>query len=110
MVAGEVKVKEWCVTEFNANEQMTYTKTEEKEEAKATIANTEIEIKKAGETREKENAEYQTVVADERATQTILKKALAKLESFYKKKALLQEKQTPPGGGFAPMKKNAGSS
>merc|ERR1719316_1238821 len=106
--AEEVKLKEYCTTEFNQNEQQTYTKTEEKEdlerkieqlntlkerltkeieEAKATIATTEIEIKKASETREKENAEFQTEVADQRATQTILKKALAKLEGFYKKKA-----------------------
>merc|ERR1719162_1176080 len=128
--AEEVKLKEYCTTEFNQNEQTTYTKTEEKEdlerkmeqlttlmerltkeidEAKATIANTEIEIKKAGETRENENAEFQTVVAEQRATQTILKKALAKLEGFYKKKALLQETQTPPVH-FQPMKKNAGGS
>jgi len=128
--AEEVKLKEFCVTEFNENEQQTYTKTEEKEdlerkieqlttlkekltkeieEAKATIANTEIEIKKAGESREKENAEYQTTVADQRATQSILKKALTKLEGFYKKKALLQEAQTPPVH-FQPMKKNAGAS
>merc|ERR1719146_247742 len=110
--AEEVKFKEYCVTELNQNEQQTYTKTEEKEdlerkmeqlntlkerltkeieEAKATIATTEIEIKKASETREKENAEFQTTVADQRATQTILKKALEKLATFYKKKALLQQ-------------------
>merc|ERR1719443_2721463 len=129
--AEEVKLKEYCTTEFNENEQQTFKKTDEKEdlerkmdqlttlkerltkeieEAKTTIANTEIEIKKASEAREKENAEFQTTIADQRATQTILKKALAKLEGFYKKKALLQEAQTPPGGGFKPMKKNAGSS
>merc|ERR1740117_16250 len=83
--------------------------TKEIEEAKATIANTETEIKKASEAREKENAEYQTVIAEQRATQTILKKALAKLEGFYKKKALLQQAQTPPVH-FQPMKKNAGGS
>merc|ERR1719156_443116 len=84
--AEEVKLKEHCTTEFNENEQQTYTKTEEKEdlerkmeqlttlkekltkeieEAKATIANTEMEIKKAGEAREKENAEFQTTIADQ---------------------------------------------
>merc|ERR1719378_1113135 len=103
----EGKLKEFCTTEFNQNEQQTYIKTEEKEdlemkieeltalmerltkeieENKKQIADTELEIKKAGETREKENAEFQTVVADQRATQVILKKALAKLEGFYKKK------------------------
>jgi hypothetical protein len=130
--AEEVKLKEYCVSELNQNEQQTYTKTEEKEdlerkmeqlttlkerltkeieEAKATIANTETEIKKAGEAREKENAEFQTTIADQRATQSILKKALAKLESFYKKKALLQQAQMPaPPVHFQPMKKNAGAS
>merc|ERR1719443_259841 len=128
--AEEVKLKEYCTTEFNENEQQTFKKTDEKEdlerkmdqlttlkeqltkeiaEAKTTIANTEIEIKKASESREKENAEYQTTIADQRATQNILKKALAKLEGFYKKKALLQEAQTPPVH-FQPMKKNAGGS
>merc|ERR1739848_373667 len=57
----------------------------------------------------KENEEFQTTVADQRATQNILKKALAKLEGFYKKKALLQQAQTPPVH-FQPMKKNAGAS
>lgn len=130
--AEEVKFKEYCVSSLNENEQQTYTKTEEKEdlerkmeqlttlkerltkeieEAKTTIANTELEIKKAGEAREKENAEFQTTIADQRATQTILKKALAKLESFYKKKSLLQHAQMPtPPVHFQPMKKNAGSS
>merc|ERR1719161_5165 len=115
----EVDLKEFCNTKFNENEQQTFKNTDEKEdleqkidslateierltkeikEAGETIANTEIEIKKASEAREKENAEYQTTVADQRATQVILKKALTKLESFYKKKALLQtsDEQTPP--------------
>jgi hypothetical protein len=136
--AEEVKLKEFCTAEFNENEQQTYTKTEEKEdlerkieqltalkekltkeieEAKTTIANTGTEIKKASETREEENAEFQTTVADQRATQTILKKALKALKKVYsllQQKEALQEaqkkRQTPPGGGFKPMKKNAGAS
>merc|ERR1719272_1972078 len=112
----EVKLKEFCTVEFNQNEQQTYTKTEEKddlaqkidglvsdierltkeiEEAAATIATTKTEVLKAGESREKENAEFQTVVADQRATQVILKKALSKLESFYKKALLQKSEQTP---------------
>jgi len=126
----EVKLKEFCTTKFNENEQQTYTKTEEKKdleqkidglisdierltkeikEASDTIATTEIEIKKASEAREKENAEFQTTVADQRATQVILKKALKRMNDFYKKKALLQQAQTPPVH-FQPMKKNAGAS
>lgn len=77
------------------------------------IADTQIEIKKASEQREKENAEFQTVVADQRATQNILNKALDKLNEFYKKgSALIQIKktsQTPPVQ-FGAMKKNSGAS
>jgi len=126
----EVKLKEFCTTEFNENEQQTYTKTEEKKdldqkiegltteietltkaikEAEETVATTKIEIKKASEAREKENAEFQTTVSDQRATQVILKKALKRMNDFYKKKALLQQAQTPPVH-FQPMKKNAGAS
>lgn len=126
----EVKLKEFCTTKFNENEQQTYIKTEEKEdleqkidglisdierltkeiaEADELIKTTEVEIKKASEAREKENAEFQTTVADQRATQVILKKALKRMNDFYKKKALLQQSQTPPVH-FQPMKKNAGAS
>jgi len=127
----EVKLKEFCTTEFNQNEQNTYTKTEEKAdlerkiaeltshikqltkdigEAEEQIATSKKEIKKAGEAREKENAEYQQTISDQRATQTILAKALKKLEGFYKK-SLLQQKEDPtPPVHFQPMKKNAGAS
>merc|ERR1719454_2298239 len=127
----EVKLKEFCTSEFNQNEQNTYTKTEEKEDlerktaeltsliekltkeiadAEDQIATSKKEIKKASEAREKENAEYQQTVSDQRATQEILKKALKKLEGFYKK-SLLQKKEDPtPPVHFQPMKKNAGAS
>lgn len=130
--AEEVKTKEFCTAEFNENEKQTYTKTEEKKDAEVNIdglsatiekltkaiesankqiADTRIEVKKASQQREEENAEYQTTVSDQRATQTILKKALARLNKFYKKKALLQEaqEQVPPVQ-FKPMKKSAGAS
>jgi len=64
---------------------------------------------KASEKREEENAEFQSTVADQRATQVILKKALKRMEQFYKKKALLQEAQAPPVQ-FKPMKKSSGAS
>eukprot|EP00747_Dinoflagellata_sp_TGD_P136756 gnl/TRDRNA2_/TRDRNA2_175597_c0_seq17.p2 gnl/TRDRNA2_/TRDRNA2_175597_c0~~gnl/TRDRNA2_/TRDRNA2_175597_c0_seq17.p2 ORF type:complete len:412 (-),score=166.08 gnl/TRDRNA2_/TRDRNA2_175597_c0_seq17:99-1202(-) len=128
----EVEFKSYCNAEFDKNEKETFTKNKEKEDlegkmdqlgktikqltkeiadAKKQIADTEVAIKKASETREAENAEYQTVVADQRATQTILKKAVKKLESFYKKAAAAAAlvQQTPPGGGLAPVKKNAGA-
>jgi len=131
----EVKFKANCESEFDTTEKTTYEKKEEKADlealieslaktittlkeeiatAKTTIADTEVAIKKASETREKENAEFQTVVADQRATQVILKKALAKLEGFYGKKAAFlanaaAAKQTPPVQ-FNKYKNNAGAS
>jgi len=80
-------------------------------EAKAQISTTEVEIKKASQNREKENAEFQTLVAEQRATQNILRKALTRLEDFYKKgkgKAALDQ-QTPPVQ-FNKQKDNAGAS
>ena len=85
--------------------------TDEIAEAKDTIANMEIEIKKAGENRAAENAQYQTTVAEQRATQEIVKKALARMQAFYKKKALLQDGQDPmPPVEFKKQKENAGGS
>jgi len=138
----EVKFKAFCDKEFDENAKATYKKTEEKEDlemkieklaavmkklaeeieaAKQQIADTQVEIKKASESREEENGVFQTTVADQRATQEILKKALARLRAFYKKagagsqrpedaeaeEALVQ--QTPPVQ-FNKFKKNAGAS
>merc|ERR1719321_1222059 len=125
----EVKLKEFCTTELNENEKQTYstnqhltdtkakiegleatigTLEKEIEAAKEQIATTQIEIKKAGGVREKENADYQTTIADQRATQQILRKATKRMQKFYSKKSFLQEKPVPPGGGFTKQKKNAG--
>lgn len=75
------------------------------------IASTQIEIKKAGEDRELENKAFQTTLTDQRATQEILTKALAKLQAFYKKGAFVQtgENQSPPVA-FEPMNSNSGAS
>merc|ERR1719146_562408 len=72
------------------------------------------QMAKASEERELENKDFQTVVADQRATQEILQKALKRLDSFYKK-ALLQGRQEPgaavppPPPAFGEYKKNEGS-
>merc|ERR1719266_1983495 len=81
-------------------------------EAKEQMATAQAEIKKATQAREAENAEFQTTVADQRATQTILKKALLRLEDFYKKglgKKLVLAQQEPPVK-FNAYKDNAGAS
>jgi len=132
----EAEFKAYCNKQFDENEKATYGKNEYKgdleskldtlaalmaklqkeiAEAKAQIVATEVEIKKASENREAENAEFQTIVADQRATQAILQKALLRLQDFYtkgigKKVIYLQRiAQTPPLQ-FTKYKANAGSS
>jgi septal ring factor EnvC (AmiA/AmiB activator) len=129
--AAEVKHKDFCVAELDENNLQTEKKTMEKQDLEAKIehlkttikrlaeeietlkteiAEMKVQMKRAGEDREKENAEFQVTVADQRATQVILKKALVALEGFYgkQKAALLQ--QTPEGfnppAGFDEYKKN----
>merc|ERR1719359_994144 len=130
----EVKFKTYCGKELDLNEKQTYAKTEQKEDLEALIAKlsklikklgeeiaaangqiaeTETAILKASQVREGENAEFQTTVADQRATQDILNKALGKLQAFYKNAkggALLQNAVQEPPVKFNKMKANAGAS
>jgi len=135
----EVEFKAKCVKNFNGNEKAVFKKKDEKgdleakltelaaqmktlseeiAEAKGQIKDTNVEVNKADENRKEENKQYKTVVADQRATQDILKKALAKLASFYKKKAALMQVASEDGAedGQAPpvqfnkMKSNSGAS
>jgi len=128
----EVQFNAKCVKDFNGNEKAVFKKTDEKEDleariqdlaaqmktlgkeiadAKSQIADTQVEMKKASQNREAENSQSQKVVADQRATQDILKRALAKLQSFYKKQSLLQLQadQAPPVQ-FTDHKQNSGAS
>merc|ERR1719213_453831 len=102
----EIKHKDFCVDEFNKNELETEKKDREKKDLiakiedltmtideltkaidtlKAEIAEMQVQLKRAGEDREKENKEFQTTVADQRATQKLLQAAVAILGEFYKK-------------------------
>merc|ERR1712174_135470 len=95
--ADEIKHKDFCVDEFNTNELQTEKKEREKADLiakiedlqmtikqlteaidtlKAEIAEMQVQLKRAGEDREKENKEFQTTVADQRETQKLLKAAL----------------------------------
>lgn len=129
----EVAFKAHCESEFDSTEKETFRKTDLKKSleanidtlaksmdklgeeivaAKAQIADTEVAIKKASQVRESENADFQTTVADQRATQAILKKALGKLKEFYEKAFLIQRsasKQEPPVK-FNAYKNNSGAS
>merc|ERR1719473_326767 len=108
----EIKHKDWCVDEMNTNERTTEMKNRDKDDLtakiedltstidtltteletlKAEIAEMQVQLKRAGEDREKENKEFQTTVADQRATQKLLQQALNVLKSFYDKKAKTAE-------------------
>jgi hypothetical protein len=81
---------------------------------KAEVSEMQVQFKRAGEDREKENKEFQLTVADQRATQRLLEAALKFLQGFYDKNALklLQQKPVgpPPPAGFKDYSnnKNAG--
>jgi ABC-type transporter Mla subunit MlaD len=130
----EVEFKAYCGKEMDNNEKTTYQKEEQKADlealieklekmikklteeiaaANAQIAETETAILKAGQVREGENSEFQVIVADQRATQDILNKAMARLKEFYDKAkggALIQKSAQEPPVKFQSMKSNAGAS
>jgi chromosome segregation ATPase len=135
----EIEHKDFCVEEINTNEKQTQEKDQIKntlEEKiadlaesivslkklqvtlKAEVGELQVELKRAGEDREKANSEFQTTVADQRATQKLLAGALNILKSFYDKAALVQQGQftssqepagPPPPPGFKKAAPNAQS-
>jgi len=133
----EIKHKDFCIEELNNNERDTEMKERDRDDLtakiddltsqidmlakeievlKAEVAELQVQMKRAGEDREKENKEFQTTVADQRATQKLLAAALNILKGFYDKAALVQKKadqkavagQAPPPG-FKSYEKNAAS-
>merc|ERR1719401_2668789 len=131
----EIKHRDFCISEFNTNQLQTEEKererqdivakiedlemtiktlTEEIEVLQAEIEEMQVQLKRAGEDREKENQEFQMTVADQRETQKLLQAALRVLEGFYGKPApLLLQKQEPvgppPPPGFEEYKKSGAS-
>merc|ERR1711957_467918 len=117
----EIKHKDFCVDEFNTNQLQTEKKEREKQDLiaeiedlemtikalaeaiatlKSEIAEMQVQLKRAGEDREKQNKEFQMTVSDQRQTQKLLKAALGVLQDFYGKKAAaasLVQKQEPVG-------------
>merc|ERR1719171_307538 len=104
----EIKHKDFCTDEFNKNQLQTERKDREKADPiakiedltmtidqltkaidtlKSEVAEMQVQLKRAGEDREKENKEFQMTVADQRATQKLLTAALNILKGFYEKKA-----------------------
>jgi len=74
-------------------------------DAKKQIAQLQLELQRATENRQRENLDYQSTIADQRATQDVLKQALERLAKFYNSEEFLQKHtqrmthdatQTPP--------------
>merc|ERR1719281_1951514 len=107
----EIKHKDFCVEEINNNERDIEMKERDKadkkakiddlevtidelskaiEQLKLEIAEMQVQMKRAGEDREKENKNFQMEIADQRATQKLLNAALGVLKGFYDKAALVQ--------------------
>merc|ERR1712232_980581 len=134
--ADEIKHEDFCVDEFNKNQLETERKEREKADLiakiedltmtiekltkaidtlKAEVSEMQVQLKRAGEDREKQNKEFQATVADQRETQKLLKAALSILGDFYNKEkaAMMQTSQEPAGppppAGFEAYKKNAAS-
>jgi len=128
----EIKHKDFCIEELNTNEAETEQKTRDKgdltakiddlassvdalskeiETLKAEVAELGVQLKRAGEDREKENKEFQIVVADQRATHKLITAALGILKGFYEKAALVQKKAVNKAEqpAFKPMKSNENS-
>merc|ERR1719221_949715 len=132
--ADEIKHRDFCVDELNANQLQTEKKIREQQDEQAKISDLEmsieqltkaittlqaeiaemqVQMKRAGEDREKQNSEFQSVVSDQRETQKLLKQALTVLKQYYhqSKASLLMEKQDPAGPppppGFQTYEKSA---
>jgi hypothetical protein len=120
----EIKHKDFCIDEFNQNQVQTEKKdaektslialiedlnltiktlTQEIDTLKSEVKEANSNVKRASEDREKEAAEFAQTVADQRASQKLLKAALDILKGFYEKKdvsltQMKKNKQTPPPG------------
>merc|ERR1719478_1340346 len=131
----EIKHKDFCTDEFNTNQLQTEKKERKKEDLLAKVEDLEltikqlteaieglqseiselqVQLKRAGEDREKQNKEFQMTIADQRATQKLLTQAMNVLKGFYDKKAkaaaLVQKQEPagpPPPPGFETYQKNA---
>merc|ERR1719183_136257 len=137
----EVDHRDWCIKELNSNKRSTAAAYDKKESlqtqmadlkkniekltkdidaSNAAVAEMENQMKRASETREAENADFQTTVSDHRVMSMILTKALNRMKEVY---ALMQQQKpgaphiqtsgthTDPGNGPAKFKKygtNAG--
>merc|ERR1719353_115992 len=134
--ADEIKHKDFCTEGLNTNERETELKQRDIEELEAEIsdlttqidsltksiatleaeiAEMQTQLKRAGEDREMENKDFQTTVADQRATKALLKKAYDVLSAVFAKKFLQLSRSAskqpagPPPPGFKEYKQSSGA-
>jgi len=96
------------INNLNADEAQL---TDEQKRLIQEIADSQLQMKQASANREKENKDFQEMVADQRATQAILSKAVSKLGEFYNRKAALLQTKTKnkvPGEASSPMPEGLG--
>jgi len=139
-MADEITHQRFCTDELNKNSKEQDSTNDRLAELKSNIAQAEstidtltdeiatlknedmemsVQLKAASEQREADNKEFQQTVADQRATQTLLAKALARLEKVYlPKESLVQVRQAepvpgadapPPPPAFKQYKQSSGS-
>jgi len=113
--SDESKHRDWCIKEMHSNERSTAEASDKrdsletrtgdlersieylKKEIEATtaaVAEMQVEMKRASETREGENAAFQETVNDQRMTQIILQKAIARMQEVY---SFVQDDADQPG-------------
>lgn len=133
----EGKHKDWCVEALHENQLNTESVSRDIDDSTATIEGLEsdiktltgeidtlkseitelhVQVKRAGENRAKENAEFQQTIADQRETQQTLRQAINVLKNVYAKKkvAFVQERALEPAGppppaGFETYKQSGGA-
>merc|ERR1719261_470018 len=110
----EIKHKDFCTDGLNKNEREQELKARDIAELEAEIAEMQTQLKRAGEDREKENADFQMTIQDQRATQKLLNSALDVLKKVYDKKSFVQQKVSQPAGpppppGFKKYEQSSGA-
>jgi uncharacterized protein YoxC len=130
----EIKHQRFCTAELDKNEKSSDQKkthiadltatidentatvdtlTKEIATLQAQVKEMNVQIKRASEDREKANQEFQQTIADQRATQSILAKVLARLQKVYQTTALVQQTPgaaaPPPPAGFKAYNQDGGS-
>merc|ERR1719316_300023 len=126
----DIKQKDFCIDGFNKNDAATQENTRKRDkltakiedlqasqdeltkaiaQLKKEIADTELQMKRAGEDREIENKDYQEVIADQRATEKLLEGSLNILKGFYDKMALVQSHKQEQPEQFKSYEKNSSS-